>query len=65
MSNGPATKLNTSADLQKNGDLFADPFEISNIRREVILIGSLDIKMHGLTIYNIIMNFIDLQGKGF
>lgn len=34
MSNGPAKESEIDASLQKCGDLIADPFEISNIRRE-------------------------------
>lgn len=34
MSNGPAKDSKIDASLQKCGDLIADPFEISNIRRE-------------------------------
>ena len=35
LDNGPAQKLNNSVALQEAGDLIADPFEISTIRREV------------------------------
>ncbi|WAR21736.1 YH24-like protein, partial [Mya arenaria] len=34
MDNGPARKLNTAQEFQKAGDLLADPFEVSTIRRE-------------------------------
>ncbi|XP_071480579.1 putative aminopeptidase W07G4.4 [Diadema antillarum] len=34
MDNGPAKKKNNAINMQKVGDLLADPFEISNIRRE-------------------------------
>lgn len=35
MDNGPARKLNTAQKVQAAGDTMGDPFEISNIRREV------------------------------
>lgn len=35
MDNGPAKKRQISLRLQEAGDLIGDPFEISNIRREV------------------------------
>ena len=35
MDNGPAKKLNTSSEIQNSGDLWADPFEISTLRRDV------------------------------
>ena len=35
MDNGPARKINTSSDIQAAGDILADPFEISTIRRDV------------------------------
>ncbi|KAK7109356.1 hypothetical protein V1264_013409 [Littorina saxatilis] len=34
MNNGPARKLQTAYELQKAGDLYGDPFEISTIRRD-------------------------------
>lgn len=34
MPNGPAKSLNLDAELQKQGDLVADPYEISTVRRE-------------------------------
>lgn len=34
MDNGPARKAGTSKKLQHHGDILADPFEISTIRRE-------------------------------
>ena len=35
MDNGPAKRNKISQVLQTAGDLMGDPFEISNIRREV------------------------------
>ncbi|XP_060595128.1 putative aminopeptidase W07G4.4 isoform X1 [Ruditapes philippinarum] len=34
MDNGPAKKINTSSVIQAAGDILADPFEISTIRRD-------------------------------
>lgn len=35
LNNGPAKKISVACKLQEAGDLFADPFEISTIRKEV------------------------------
>lgn len=34
MDNGPARRINTSSDIQAAGNVLADPFEISTIRRD-------------------------------
>jgi hypothetical protein len=38
MDNGPAKKINTSSEIQAAGDILADPFEISTIRRDVSIV---------------------------
>ena len=35
MDNGPAKKASTCYEIQNMGDMWADPFEISTIRRDV------------------------------
>lgn len=34
MSNGPARALNVDKKLQESGELIADPYEVSLVRRE-------------------------------